>query len=119
MLMTSSLETLQCVFCISYLVQFQGGQIGEVKALINSGSKVNAINSAFTANLGLSSQPTGIGAQKIDNSGLKTYDMVIVGFSIQDMSDKIRFLEETFLLADNSMEVVLEMPFLAFSNIGI
>ena len=74
---------------------------------------------AFAAKLGLSIRPTGIGAQKIDGSALKTYGMVIAGFSIQDKTGKIRFFEETFLLADTSMEVVLGMPFLALSNADI
>ena len=45
--------------------------------------------------------------------------MVIAGFSIQDKTGKIRFFEETFLLADTSMEVVLGMLFLALSNANI
>ena len=74
---------------------------------------------AFAAKLGLSIWPTSIGAQKIDGSALKSYGIVIAGFSIQDKTGKIRFFEETFLLADTSMEVVLEKPFLAFSNADI
>ena len=38
---------------------------------------------------------------------------------MQDGLDKIRFVKETFLLADTSMNVVLGMPFLSFSNIDI
>ena len=60
----------------------------------------------FAAKLGLSIQTTDIDAKKIDGSALKTYGMVIAGFSIQDKTGKIRFFEETFLLADTSMEVV-------------
>ncbi len=42
--------------------------------------------------------------------------MVSASFSIQDSLGKVRFFEETFLLRDTSMEVVLGMLFLAFSN---
>ena len=35
---------------------------------------------------------------------------MLAGFSLQDKGDRDRFLEGTFLLADTSMEVVLEMP---------
>lgn len=87
--------------------------------MIDSGSEVNAMTPAVAAKLGLSTRPTGIGAQKIDGSALKTYGMVIAGFSIQDKLGRIRFFEETFLLADTSMEVVLGMPFLALSNADI
>ena len=73
----------------------------------------------FAAKLGLSIRLIGIGAQKIDGSALKTYGMAIAGFSIQDKLGRARFFEETFLLADTSMEVVLGMPFLALSNADI
>ncbi len=43
---------------IRYPVQFQAQQ---VKALIDSGSEVNAITPAFAAKLGFSTQPTGVG----------------------------------------------------------
>ena len=119
--MTASPEanTLQRVFCIHYLVQFQGGQARKVRAFINSGSEVNIMNPAFAAKLGLSICPRGIGAQKIDGSALRTYGMAIVGFSIQGKSGRSRFFEETILLADTNMEIVLEMPFLALSNVDI
>ena len=74
---------------------------------------------AFAAQLGLSIYLTGIDIQKIDCSALKTYDMAIAGFSIQDKLGGARFFKETFLLAYTSMEVVLRMFFLAFSNADI
>ena len=45
--------------------------------------------------------------------------MIIARFSIQDKSGKIWFFEETFLLVDTSMEVVLRMLFLTLSKAGI
>ena len=79
MLVTPSPEPLQRIPCIQYPVQFQANQI---EALIDSGSEVNAMTPAFVTKLGLSIQPTGISAQKIDGSTLKTYGIVIAGFSI-------------------------------------
>ena len=119
--MTASSEanTLQRFPCIHYSVQFQGDQAGEVRALIDSGSELNAMNPAFAAMLGLSIRLKGMGAQKIDGFALKTYSMTIAGFSIQDKSGRARFFEETFLLADTSMKVVLGMSFLALSNVNI
>ena len=73
----------------------------------------------FAAKLGLSTWPTSIGTQKIDDSALKTYGMVIARFSIQDKTGKIRFFDESFLLADTSIELVLRMPFLTLSNTNI
>ena len=45
--------------------------------------------------------------------------MTIAGFSIQDKMDRAQFFQETFLLADISIEVVLGMPFLFLSNANI
>ena len=47
------------------------------------------------------------------------HGIVIVGFLIQDKLGKIRFFEGTFLLADTSIEVVLGILFLTFSNVDI
>ena len=45
--------------------------------------------------------------------------MVIVGFQIQDKFGKVRFFQETGLVADTSMEVVLGMSFLALSKVEV
>ncbi len=42
--------------------------------------------------------------------------MATAGFPLQDSLRRVQFLEETFLLADISMEVVLGMFFLSLSN---
>ncbi len=107
-------EALQRVPCIRYPVQFQEGQA--IRALIDSGSEVNTTTPAYAAELGLTTPKTSVGAQKIDGSPLETYGMISASFSLQDSLRRVRFLQETFLLADTSMEVVLGMPFLAFNN---
>ena len=71
------------------------------------------------AKLRLVTQKTDIGAQKIDGLALVTYGMVLAGFSVQDKLERVQFFEETFLLADTSMEVVLGMRFLTFSNVNM
>ncbi len=71
---------------------------------------------AYASELGLTTQKTSVGAQKIDGSPLETYGMVSASFSLQDSLERVRFFEETFLLANTSMEVVLGIPFLALSN---
>lgn len=70
MLVTASSEVLQRVSCIWYFIQFQAQQ---VKALIDFGSKVNAMTPEFASKLGFSIRQTDIGARKIDGSALKTY----------------------------------------------
>ncbi len=71
---------------------------------------------AYIAELGLTTQKTSIKAQKIDGLPLETYSMVSARFLLQDNLERVQFFEETFLLADISMEVVLGMAFLTFSN---
>lgn len=45
--------------------------------------------------------------------------MVLVGFLIYNKLNKIQFFKETFLLTNTSIEVVLNMSFLSFSNANI
>ncbi len=45
--------------------------------------------------------------------------MVSAHFLLQNSLERVRFFEKTFLLADISIEVVLEMPFLFFSNADV
>ncbi len=111
--MTASSEDLQRVLCIWYPVQFQNN---EVQALIDSGSEVNAMTPTYATKLGLTAWKTSVGAQKIDGLPLETHGMISARFSLQDSIGRVRFFEETFLLADTNMEVTLGMAFLAFIN---
>ena len=70
---------LKKILCIYYLVWFQRGQ-EQVRALLNSGSEINAMNSAYAKRLGLKTWKTDIGAQKIDGSALESFGMVIADF---------------------------------------
>ena len=45
--------------------------------------------------------------------------MAIASFQVADKLGRARFFQETFLVANTSMEVVLGMPFLTFSNANI
>ena len=74
---------------------------------------------AFIENLGLVVQTTNVGAQKIDGTTLETYRMVVAAFSMTDWANKIRFFEETFLIANISPDVVLEMPFFTLSDVDV
>ena len=109
---------LECVPCIWYPVRFQKDQ-DDTQALLDLGSKVNTMKPAYAKKLGLHVRQTDVGAQKIDGSHLNTFGIFIAGFSLQDKLGKVRFFQETFLVADIKMEVVLVMPFLTFSNADI
>lgn len=84
--------------------------------LINFGSKVNAMSPVFAATLSLTTKITNVGTQKIDSFFLKTDDMVLAGFSLQNSLEKIQFLRKIFLLAITSMKIVLKI-FFSFFNI--
>ena len=73
----------------------------------------------YASKLGLKVRFTNIKVQKIDGSTLKTFEMVLTSFQVKDMLRRARFFQETFLLADINMKIVLEMFFLTFSNANI
>ena len=69
---------------IHYLIWFQENQRQEdqeqIKALFDSGSKVNAMSPAHAKKLGLKIRNINLGTQKIDDSVLETFGMVITNF---------------------------------------
>ena len=99
--------------CIHYLVRFQEEQ---VRALLNSGSEVNAMNPDYAWKLGLKIWRTNVRAQKIDGSALETFEMVIADFQVEDKASRPWFFQETFLVADTKFKVILGMLFLKISN---
>lgn len=120
MSITANLQAvfLQCIFCIHYLAYLYG-QPEEVRAWINSGSKINIMTPAYTVQLGLTPRSTNVDAQKIKSFLLKTHEIIIVRFSMIDKLQHIRFFKKTFLLTNTNIEVVLRIPFLFLSNIDI
>lgn len=50
---------------------------------------------------------------------LNTYKMIIAAFLLTEKANQVRFFEETFLLANVSLEVVLRMRFLILSGANI
>lgn len=121
-MIVASIEALipfRHVSCINYLVSFWKDSAGSVLALIDSGSKVNAMHLAYTKKPGLNIRKTDMRAQIIDRITLETFGMVIEVFSVYDRVKKVCFFEKTFLLADISIDVALEMPFLTLSNANV
>ena len=111
---------MERVSCIYYPVQFKkDAHKTQVQALIDSGSKVNAMAPAYASKLGLKVYPTNVGAQKIDGSTLETFGMVLASFQVEDKLRRARFFQETFLLANISAEVVLGMLFLTLNNADV
>ncbi len=78
---------------------------------MDSESKVNAMNQAFTSQLDPKICKTNVEAQKIDGTTFKIYGIVVSTFSVLDKDDRERVFEENFLLADVKSEVVLGISF--------
>lgn len=87
--------------------------------MINSGRKVNIIIPAYALKLGLKIYHTNIRVLKINSSIFKIFKIVQASILVEDKLKKARFFQKTFLLADISMEVVLDMFFLILSNANI
>ena len=90
-----------------------------MSALFDLGSKVNAIYPTFTKQLSLFIRPTDIGVQKNDSPTLDTLKMVVTTFSITDKVNWVIFFEETFLVANVSLKVVLGMLFFTLNSANI
>ena len=82
--------TLERVPCIRYPIQFWKNK-DNIQALLDLGSKVNAMNPAYAKKLGLRIRQTDVGAQKVDGSHLNIFGIVIAGFSLQDKLRKVWF----------------------------
>ena len=57
--------------------------------------------------------------QKFIGTTLDNYEMVVAAFSVVDKANRVRFFEKTLLMANFSLEVVLEMPFFTLSDANI
>ena len=102
--------------CIRYPINFKKKSMLE---LLDLGSKVNAINPIFTKEPGFPIKPTDVGMQKIDGIMLDTNGIVVVAFLMIDKTNRVKFFEKTFLVANISLKVVLGMLFFTLSSVDI
>ena len=109
-------SNLAGVPCIRYPINFRKKS---VLILLDSGSEINAIHPAFAKELGLPIRPTDIGAQKINSTMLEIYGMVVAAFSVKNKANQLRFFEETFLVANVSLDLVFGMLFLTLSGVDV
>ena len=77
------------------------------------------MNLDFAQKLGFKVWKTNVGAQKIDDSALETFRMIIAAFQIEDKVNRPRFFHETFLVVNTLFEVILGMSFLKISNADV
>lgn len=110
---------LRCVPYIDYLVLFRKDSVGLVSPMIDSGSNINTMHSAYAKKLDFNIRKTDVGVQKIYVTTLEIFGMVIAVFSVHDRTRKVCFFKQTFLLANISIDVALGMSFLILSNADI
>ena len=106
------------VACIWYLITFRKKSV-PVLAFFGSSSKVNTIHPTFAQELELLIRPSDIEVSKIDGTMLDIFGIVVAAFSVIDKTNWIKFFKETFLLANVSLDVVLEMFFLLLSSADV
>lgn len=109
-------NVLKKVLCIQYLVWFKKN---EIQALIDWGSEVNAMTLVFASKLSLEICSINIKAQKIDTFNITIFGIALVSFWVEDKRSRSQFFQKFFLLANISMEKVLDMFFLTFSKVKI
>lgn len=74
---------------------------------------------AYAKQLGIKTQQINVEAQKIDSLSLKTFKIIIAIFQVVNKLGRVKFFQETLLLAETSMKVVLRMLFFTLSYINI
>ena len=74
---------------------------------------------AFAEKLAFMVQTSNVGTQKIDGNTLEIYGMIVMTLLVIDQADRIKFFEETFLVANISPDMVLERLFLTLSSADI
>lgn len=85
MMASANMENISLVLnwtlCIHYPVWIKKNNFWD---LINSNNKINAMTSIYLAKLSLKVCYINVKAQKIDNSIIKTFGIVLVNFQIKD-----------------------------------
>ncbi len=77
------------------------------------------MSQTFSQQLGFKICKTNVGAQKIDDTTLETYGMVVSTFFVLDKDGRESIFEESFLLADVKPDIVFGMCFLTMNNADI
>lgn len=82
--------SLKQVLCIHYPLRFRKNT-KDIRALIDSSSKINAITPVYASKLGLWARHTNIKAQKIDGSILQIFKMALASFQVEDKLIRAQF----------------------------
>ena len=108
-------ENLIWVPSIRYPITFQIKSV-PISGLFNSSCEVNAIHLIFARELGLFIMPIDVRDKKIDGTTLDIFGMVVAAFWAIDKVNRVKFYEETFLVTNISLKVVLGILIPILSN---
>ena len=89
----SKVRVFDRVSCICCLVQFRKNKGKNILALLDSGSKENAMTPVYAAHLSLKVRVINVGAQKIDGFSLVTYCMVLAAFQFDNKLGRSWFFQ--------------------------
>lgn len=81
------------------------------------GSEINIIHLNSAKKLDFPVYKIILGVQKIDDLKLDTFCMIIIFFLMEDKEKRFHFIEETFLLADITIDITPIMAFCTLSNV--
>lgn len=98
------------------MVQFKNNKF---EALINFGSKVNAIILTYITKLDLKIWLINIRTQTINGSTFQTFRIILANFQIENKLNQAQYFQKTFLLIDTNIEIILRILFFTFSNTNI
>ena len=120
---TSRKSIFEQVLCIYYLVQFRRknneDKNKDVRALVDSGSEVNAIHPVYTMKLDLRAGKINISVQKINRFYLDTFEIVIADFSVKHKLETVYFFYGIHLLTNIGLEVAFRIYLLIFSRADV
>lgn len=108
----------ECMPYIRYPMWFKK-YYSEVLTLLDSGNKLKAITLVYIPSLSLKVWPINIRAQKIDSFTFETFRIILANFHVKNKLGRAYFFQKTFLLIAISINVILRVFFLIFSNIDI
>lgn len=131
MLMTANLKALDCETTnlktinnnflkrISYIFYLISSTKSDLKDLIDSKSKSNAMMLALRIILAFITINRNVGAQQIDCSYLKTCDLVLARFCLQNSLQSNWFFKKALILSEINIEMVLAMSFIVLSKANV
>ena len=86
---------------------------------MDSRSEVNTMHPTCTRKLGFCARKIDVRVQKINRFHLDIFRIVIADCLVKNKLRRVQFFQETFLLANIGLKVVLGMLFLTFSRVDI